>query len=109
VRINHHVSRQSFCAVLGVSEEGQCFEVLARECGDREHIDLWESVLRSLLERVLNREAVEVGIMDGLPGLESFFSGSSAGADATLPETRQSQHMPPGAEGGAGRILERPE
>lgn len=29
VRINGQVGRQSFCAVLGVSEEGQCFEVLA--------------------------------------------------------------------------------
>ncbi|MGH8335751.1 MAG: IS256 family transposase, partial [Gammaproteobacteria bacterium] len=73
VRINHRVSRQSFCAVLGVSEEGQCFEVLALEMGDREHMDLWESVFRSLLDRGLNREAVELGIMDGLPGLEGVF------------------------------------
>ena len=40
VRINRRVSRQSFCAVLGVSEEGQCFEVLALEMGDRERTDL---------------------------------------------------------------------
>jgi putative transposase len=73
VRINRRVSRQSFCAVLGVSEEGQCFEVLALEMGDREHMDLWESVFRSLLERGLNREAVELGILDGRPGLESLF------------------------------------
>lgn len=33
VRINGRVSRQSFCAVLGVSEEGPCFEVLALERG----------------------------------------------------------------------------
>jgi putative transposase len=73
VRINRRVNRQSFCAVLGVSEEGPCFEVLALEMGDRERMDLWESVFRSLLERGLNREAVELGIMDGRPGLESLF------------------------------------
>lgn len=73
VRINHHVSRQSFCAVLGVSEENQCFEVLALEMGDRERVDLWESVFRSLSERGLNLQAVELGIMDGLPGLEDLF------------------------------------
>lgn len=73
VRINQRVSRQSFCAVLGVSEEGQCFEVLALEMGDRERGDLWESVFHSLLERGLNAEAVELGIMDGLPGLEALF------------------------------------
>jgi len=73
VRINSHVSRQSFCAVLGVSEENQCFEVLALEMGDRERVDLWESVFRSLTERGLNLQAVELGIMDGLPGLEDLF------------------------------------
>jgi putative transposase len=73
VRINRQVSRQSFCSVLGVSEEGQCFEVLALEMGDRERMDLWENVLGDLLERGLNAEGVELGIMDGLPGLESLF------------------------------------
>ena len=73
VRINGHVSRQSFCAVLGISEENQCFEVLALEMGDRERVDLWESVFRSLTERGLNQEAVELGIMDGLPGLAALF------------------------------------
>jgi putative transposase len=73
VRINGQVSRQSFCAVLGVSEENQCFEVLALEMGDRERVDLWESVFGSLSQRGLNREAVELGIMDGLPGLEVLF------------------------------------
>ena len=73
VRINGHVSRQSFCAVLGVTEENERFEVLALEMGDRERADLWESVFGSLAERGLDREAVELGIMDGLPGLEAVF------------------------------------
>ena len=73
VRINGHVSRQSFCAVLGVSEENECFEVLAIEMGDREKADLWESVFRHLRERGWRHEAVELGIMDGLPGLEELF------------------------------------
>ncbi|MGH9325264.1 MAG: IS256 family transposase, partial [Terriglobia bacterium] len=73
VRINHRVSRQSFCAVLGVSEESECFEVLALEMGDRERADLWENVFGGLVERGLNAETVELGIMDGLPGLESLF------------------------------------
>lgn len=73
VRINGHVAQQSFCAVLGVSEENERFEVLALEMGGREKADLWESVFRGLLERGLNAEAVELGIMDGLPGLETLF------------------------------------
>lgn len=73
VRINGRVSRQPFCAVLGVSEQNECFEVLAIEMGDREKTDLWESVFRGLLDRGLDREAVELGVMDGLPGLEALF------------------------------------
>ena len=73
VRINGHVSVQSFCAVLGVSEENERFEVLALEMGDRERADLWESIFRSLADRGLDLEAVELGILDGLPGLEAMF------------------------------------
>ena len=73
VRINGQVSSQSFCAVLGVTEENERFEVLALEMGHREQGELWESVFRGLAERGLNMEAVELGIMDGLPGLEAIF------------------------------------
>ena len=73
VRINRHVSRQSFCAVLGVTEENERFEVLALEMRDRERSDLWESVFGSLADRGLETEAVELGIMYGLAGLESAF------------------------------------
>ena len=73
VRINGRVSRQSFCAVLGVSEANERFEVLALEMGDREGADLWESVFRNLAERGLDLDQVELGIMDGLTGLEARF------------------------------------
>jgi len=43
------------------------------EMGDRERADLRESVFASLIDRGLDREAVELGIMDGLSGLESAF------------------------------------
>ena len=72
VRINGPVSRQSFCAVLGVSEENECFEVVAIEMGAREKADLWESVLRHLRERGWRHEAVELGVRDGLPGREEL-------------------------------------
>ena len=73
VRINGHVSVQSFCAVLGVTEENERFEVLALAMGDRERADLWEGVFQDLAGRGLDLEAVELGIMDGLPGLEQTF------------------------------------
>ena len=59
--------------MLGVTEENERFEVLALVMGDRERADLWEGVFRDLAERGLNLEAVELGIMDELPGLEGLF------------------------------------
>jgi putative transposase len=73
VRLNGPVSQQSFCAVLGVTEENQRFEVLALEMGDRERKDLWESVFVSLIQRGLDSDSVELGIRDGLAGLEGVF------------------------------------
>jgi len=73
VRINNHVSRQSFCAVLGISEENQTYEVLGLTMGDRERADLWADVFTDLARRGLDPTVVELGIMDGLPGLEEAF------------------------------------
>jgi putative transposase len=73
VRINGHVGVQSFCAVLGVTEENERFEVLALVMGDRERADLWEGVFGDLAGRGLDVEAVELGILDGLSGLEVSF------------------------------------
>jgi putative transposase len=73
VRIAGRVSRQSFCAVLGISEANQTYEVLALTMGDRERADLWADVFADLARRGLDRNAVELGIMDGLPGLEAIF------------------------------------
>jgi putative transposase len=73
VRIDRRVSRQSFCAVLGISETNQTYEVLAVTMGDRERADLWADVFADLVRRGLDPKAVELGIMDGLPGLEEVF------------------------------------
>lgn len=73
VRINQRISKQSFCVVLGVSEEQECFEVLSVTMGDRESADLWGDVFNDLIRRGLDTAAVELGIMDGLPKLEEVF------------------------------------
>lgn len=73
VRIQQRVSKQSFCVVLGVSEEQECFEVLSVTMGDRENADLWGDIFNDLIRRGLDSAAVELGIMDGLPKLEAVF------------------------------------
>ena len=76
VRIAGRVSKQSFCAVLGISEASQTYEVLAVTMGDRERADLWADVFADLARRGLDISAVELGIMDGLPGLQAAFERS---------------------------------
>jgi putative transposase len=48
-------------------------EVLAIEVGDREQKTLWAELFQGLARRGLDMNAVELGIMDGLPGLEAAF------------------------------------
>lgn len=76
VRIGGRVSKQSFCAVLGISEASQTYEVLSVTMGDRERADLWADVFADLARRGLDMNVVELGIMDGLPGLEAAFERS---------------------------------
>ena len=59
-------------AVLGVDENNRK-SILAIEPGTKENKDSWEAVFASLVERGLDVSAVRIGIMDGLPGLESAF------------------------------------
>jgi putative transposase len=58
--------------VLGIGEDG-CKSILAIEPGTRDDVNAWRSVLRSLKQRGLEPSAVRIGVMDGLPGLESLF------------------------------------
>ena len=48
-------------------------EVLAIEVGDREQKQLWAELFQDLARRGLDMDAVELGIMDGLAGLETAF------------------------------------
>jgi len=73
VRIGKRVSKQSFCAVLGISEKNQTYEVLGLTMGDREKAELWADIFTDLARRGLDMKGVELGIMDGLPGLEDVF------------------------------------
>ena len=73
VRINRQTQIQSFCVVLGVSEEQEHYEVLSITMGDCEKTDLWADIFTDLGRRRLDMTSVESGIMDGLPGLEAVF------------------------------------
>lgn len=72
--------REPSLVVLGVNESNYR-SILAVEPGNRDNVDSWRAVFRELKRRGLPAEAVRIGIMDGLPGLERLFREefSSAG------------------------------
>lgn len=68
-------AREPSLVVLGVDEH-QYRSILAIEPGSKDDVNSWKAVFSSLKARGLDAKAVRLGIMDGLPGLESQFMAS---------------------------------
>lgn len=64
--------REPLLVVLGVTKSNHR-SVIAIEPGVRDDVNAWRAVFRELKARGLSASAVRIGIMDGLPGLESLF------------------------------------
>ena len=65
--------REPSLVVLGVNDTNHR-SVIAVEPGTRDNVESWRSVFRSLKQRGFEANAVRIGIMDGLPGLERLFN-----------------------------------
>lgn len=66
------VEREPTLVVLGVDESGRK-SVLSMIQGDKDNRRAWEAVFADLKTRGLDAAAVQLGIMDGLPGIEDAF------------------------------------
>lgn len=82
VRRGDIVERLPVLVVIGAREDTDRLEVLAVEMGEREHTESWEGVFADLARRGLDVQGVELGVMDGLPGLEG---PSRVGSRAAAP------------------------
>jgi transposase-like protein len=58
--------------VLGLDDR-HCYSVLAIEPGAKDSAESWRAVFASLRTRKLDMHSVRLGVMDGLPGLETAF------------------------------------
>ena len=58
--------------VLGLDEEHH-MSILAVEPGTKDNVEAWRAAFHELMARGLDVQAVKIGIMDGLPGLENLF------------------------------------
>lgn len=73
VRRRGSVEKEPMLVVLGIDEKNRR-SILAIEPGHRDSADCWKSVFRELKSRGLDSSKVQIGVMDGLPGLESVFA-----------------------------------
>jgi putative transposase len=67
------VGREPVLVAIGVDPEG-LRSVLGFQAGDKESATSWEAFLADLVRRGLDPAGVELGLMDGLPGLERVFT-----------------------------------
>jgi putative transposase len=72
MRRGHEVVKQCGLVVIGVTKDRQR-RVLAIQAGDRESSRAWLAVFQDLVRRGLDPSRVQLGILDGLPGLEKAF------------------------------------
>jgi len=72
MRISKEISKEPFLIVIGITEENQKM-FLAIQKGDKDCASTWREVFKDLKERGLDSNRVQLGIMDGLIGLEKVF------------------------------------
>lgn len=73
MRIDGSVELVTVLVVIGVSKSGHK-KVLAIQAGDKESAGCWRELFKDLKSRGLDKNNVQLGIMDGLQGLEKVFS-----------------------------------
>jgi putative transposase len=72
MRIDKKIVKVCVLVVIGVDENG-VKQVIALQAGDKESAGTWRQLFKDLKARGLDKRAVKLGIMDGLPGLEKVF------------------------------------
>ena len=72
MRLERSIENVPVLVAIGVTETGQKL-VLSLQSGDKESATSWREFFKDLKSRGLDGSKVTLGIMDGLPGLETVF------------------------------------
>lgn len=72
MRVNGKVENIPVLVAIGVTQTNQKL-VLGFQSGDKESASCWREFFKDLKRRGLDGSKVELGVMDGLPGLEKVF------------------------------------
>lgn len=63
--------------VVGI-DENNCTSLLALQPGQKDNAESWRVVFKDLINRGLDPGLIQIGVMDGLPGLEKVFKETFA-------------------------------
>lgn len=80
MRIDGSITKVCVLVVIGVNEQNQK-QVLALQAGDKESSKAWRELFKDLKRRGLDSTKVQLGIMDGLKGLEAVFTDEFKSAE----------------------------
>lgn len=72
MRVDGSIELVTVLVVIGVTQTGHK-KVLALQAGDKESAASWRELFKDLKARGLDKSSIQLGIMDGLPGLEKVF------------------------------------
>lgn len=72
MRVSNEITKVCVLVVIGVTQSNHKV-VLALQAGDKESATTWRELFGDLKKRGLQKDKIKLGIMDGLPGLESVF------------------------------------
>ena len=72
MRVSGSIETVPVLVAVGVTEQGHKL-VLSLQSGDKESASTWREFYKDLHSRGLRNQSVTLGIMDGLPGLETVF------------------------------------
>lgn len=79
IQRRHSTEKEPALVVLGIDDDNR-MSILAMQPGQKDNADCWREVFKDLVIRGLNPAQVRIGVMDGLPGLESAFRESFVNA-----------------------------
>ena len=72
MRVDHSIEKIPMLVVIGVTEDNKKMFLTIQQ-GDKDSATTWREIFKDIKSRGLEQARVQLGIMDGLPGLEKVF------------------------------------
>jgi len=73
MRVENSIEKVPMLVVIGVTGENQKIFFTTIQQGDKDSATTWREIFKDLKKRGLDGAKIQLGIMDGLPGLEKVF------------------------------------